>query len=190
MKNLKILGFLATVAMGLIALPAIVSATTVTSPTGTSYTGELKGETVGHAVLELPIAKLECSVAIEGLIESHGSGTTAKGTGTGFTIGPCTNSWHKTTITSGIVEAHWTSGYNGTITSSGATIVSTRLGVTCTFATNSTDIGTVTGGSPATLHLAAQIPIHSGSSALCGTGTLKLSGTGKATSPATVYLDQ
>lgn len=188
MKVWKTLGLIALATAALMVVAGSVYATTVTSPKGTAYTGVIEGETTGHAVLDNPIAKIECAVRIEGKIESHGAGVTAKGQGSGFVVGTCTNSWHVTTVASGTVEAHYSSG-NAIITSSGATVEATRLGVACRYATNNTQIGTATPGSPATLHILASIPFHGGSG-LCGTGATTGTGTGKATAPASLEIDE
>jgi hypothetical protein len=57
--------------------------------------------------------------------------------------------------------------------------------------TNNTDIGTFTDKTKAanglgTLDIIAQIPIHSGSSGLCGTGTAKWEGSYASTSALTI----
>lgn len=188
MSYFKMIGLAAVTAASLLVFVGSASATTVTSPQGTSYTGLLKGESSGHAVLDNPIAKIECTVRIEGQIENHGPGVTAKGQGSGFIVGGCTEGWHVTTVSSGTVEAHF-SGGNGIITSSGATVEATRFGITCRYATSGTQVGVATPGSPATLHIAAAIPFHSGS-IFCGTGATTGTGSGVATTPTSLYLDE
>jgi hypothetical protein len=163
------------------------AATTVTSPTGTAYTGTIKAVTEGHGVLDNPIAKIECPVTLEGPIESHGVGTTAVGKATGVKIGPCTDDWHVTTVATGQLIAHWTSGYNGTLESTGTTAETTRFGISCRYATSNTKIGTITGGNPAVLHLETMVPFHSGS-IFCGSGATRLTGGGTST-PSAIYLD-
>lgn len=186
MKKLKIFGLAALVTVALLAIAAGALASTVTSPTGTSYTGTLAGVSEGHGILHNPIAKIECNVTIEGEIKSHGKGVTAEGNATKVTISPCTNNWHVTTVAVGKVIAHWTSGHNGTIESTGATVETTRFGVSCRYATNNTELGLATGGNPGSMHLNAFIPFHGGS-ALCGTGATQLTGNGKTT-PEALYL--
>jgi len=174
--NYKIIGLLA-LAISLLALPAVAQATTVTSPTGTAKTGEKVGKSEGEVTLHNKIANILCNSELTGPIESHGSGITAGGSVKTLNFTECTNGWHVTTITGGSLEAHYIGEYNATVTSTGATITSTRAGVTCTYATNNTHFGTATGGNPATLDIQASIPLHSGSSALCGTGSAGLTGT-------------
>ena len=174
--NYKILGLLALVLTALVALPAVAQATTVTSPTGTVVTTNKEGKSEGHVVLDNPIAKIECASEISGPIEKHGSGVTATGVIKALTFTNCTNNWHVTTIIAGTLEAHYTSGYNATITASGTTIESTRLGVSCRYKTENTDMGTATGGNPATLDINAAIPFHGGSG-LCGSEPTSMTGT-------------
>jgi len=88
----------------------------------------------------------------------------------------------------GSIFFHWTSGYNGTVTSSGMTVEKTRFGITCRYATSNTTIGTITGGSPATLDASGSLPFHSGSP-LCGEGATTSTGSYKLTSPSTLLVD-
>ena len=188
MKKLKIVALAALATAALMAFAGGAAASTVTSPTGTAYTGTLSGVSEGHGILHNPIAKIECNVAIEGIIESHGKGVTAEGSATNVTLSSCTNGWHVTTVAVGRVIAHWTSGYNGTIETTGATVETTRFGVTCRYATNNTQLGLATGGNPGSMHLEAKIPFHSGSG-LCGAGATQLTGNG-STTPKALYLSE
>jgi len=172
----KILGLLAFTLTALMGLTAGAQATTVTSPTGTSLTGQNEAVSEGHLKFLNPIAKIECNARMAGTIENHGSGVTATGPVNELVFTSCTNGWHVTTVTTGTLEAHYVSGYNATITSNGSTTVTTRLGVTCNYTTSNTDIGMATGGNPTTMHIAASIPLHAGSSGLCGSGTIKMEG--------------
>jgi hypothetical protein len=108
---------------------------------------------------------IECAGGIEGVVETHGSGITAEGSGS-TAIGSCTNGWTVTVDAKGVAIAHWTSGHNGTITSSGSAVTAvlhTIFGdVTWRYQTNNTFIGTGTGGNPGTLHIEGRIPVHSG----------------------------
>lgn len=183
----KVLG-MGVAAVALLAFAGNSAATTVTSPTGTSYTGTIKAVSSGHGVFHNPIAKIECNVTFEGPIETHGVGTTATGKATSVTISSCTNDWHVTSVALGQVTAHWTSGYNGTLMSTGTTVEATRFGITCRYKSENTKLGTVTGGNPAQLHLETVVPFHSGSF-LCGSGATLLTG-GGTSSPSAIYLDQ
>lgn len=193
MKHLRILGPALAVAVvaAMLALTAVASATTVTSPAGTTYTGTIVATNEnGHVKLQNPAAVIECSFEVEGTVSTHGSGVTAEGGGS-VKFSACTNGWTKTTNAGGTITAHWTSGSNGILTSSGATITSVNdnLGITCRYTTNATQLGTVTGGKPATVDIEAAIPFHSGS-VFCGSGSVALTGSVVVTTPSELYLDK
>jgi hypothetical protein len=140
-------------------------------------TGNSEAESEGHLKFLNPIAKIECNARMKGFVENHGAGQTVKGPVLEMVFTNCTNSWHVTTIAVGTLEAHYISGYNATITSNGAKTSATRFGITCTYLTANTDLGTATGGNPTTMHINAAIPIVAAeSSALCGSGTTKMEG--------------
>lgn len=186
MKHRKVLilaGFTAAVMLTLVGSSA---ATTVTS-TGGATTGNIQGYSIGHATLHNAIVSIKCSVTLEGSVETHGSGVTAEGQATTVNISSCTDEWVVDTVTKGTIIAHWTSGNNGILTSTGTRATATRLGLSCIYETNATQVGTVTGGDPATLHIAMSVP-RVGGSFLCGGSTAQLTGTGKSIGP--VYLDQ
>lgn len=187
--NYKILGLLALVVTALVALPAVAQATTVTSPTGTVVTGNKEGESEGHVKLANPISKIECNSKLNGPIETHGAGVTAGGKVAELSWTNCTNSWHVTTLSAGTLIVHYTSGYNGTVTSTGAEVTLTRLGINCVYATNATDVGTLTGGKTAVLDISATIPVKAGeSSALCGSSAA-WTGRYQVTTPDELYVD-
>ena len=188
--NLRILSAGMAVAAASIlwmAMAGTAAASTLTSPAGTVYTSTISAEGEGHVVLDNPIAKIECASTVSGSVESHGASVTAGGKITSLAFTGCTNSWHVTVVSAGSLEVHATSGANGTLTSSGATVEATRFGVTCRYATNNTDIGTFTGGSPATLDISASIPFHSGSF-LCGAGATSWTGSYEVTTPTSLTL--
>jgi hypothetical protein len=163
-------------------------ATTITSPTGRVATPAIKAESEGHIVLHNELAKIECASTIEGKVEKHGAGVTASGNISALSFTGCTNDWVVHVNFKGSLEVHWTSGYNGTVTSTGMKITATRYGVSCIYETSATDIGTITGGTPATLHLVANIPRVGGSFA-CGGSTAQLTGSYKVTSPSALLID-
>lgn len=170
----------------LLATASTASATSVTTVTGGAASTPLiqainEG---GHITLANAIANISCGVALQGWIESHGSGQSASGhLSSGGGESGCTNSWSESVISFGSFSISYTSGHNGTVSSSGGKIKTTRLGVSCVYETNNTKIGTVTGGSPATLHIEASIPISFESSGLCGAGNAKLEGNLVSNSP-------
>lgn len=174
MRKLQFAGLLAVALMG---FAASASATTISATTGgAAATPTLHVASEGHLTLINPIAEIECGLTAEGKVESHGPGVAVKGDITKLEFPGCTNFWHVTTEKAGFLEAHYTSGHNGTLTSTGMLVKTTRFGVSCNYETNNTTLGAVTGGEPATLHVAASVPLTAGSSGLCGSGNTKLGG--------------
>ena len=188
MKYVKMLGLLAVAAAAFMAFAGTASADSVTSPTGTTYTGELKGEAEGHAVLDNPIAKIECPSTVSGSVESHPAGGAASGKIASLTFNDCTGDWHVTVVAAGTLSVENSGGYDGDVFSTGATVEATRFGISCRYVTNNTTVGTATGGSPATMHISASIPFHSGS-IFCGSGATSWTGSYKVTSPSPLYVD-
>lgn len=196
MKYIKMFGLLAVAAGAMMAFAGSASAietSTLTSPEGTYYTGELKAETEGHAVLINTSmgTRIECQGTVLGVIGSeHGMEAGAIHP----TFNGCTNGWHVTTVAGGTLTA--TDNGNGTadLYSSGATITTTRLMVVCNYLTNNTTVGTLTDGANtgtgmATIHINGAIPIHTGSSGLCGTAKAHWNSSYTVTSPSNLYLD-
>lgn len=206
MKFVKTLGLLAVVGAALMAFAGSASATLITAPTGTAYTGEIHATSEGTAVLKNPIANIECHSTTRGTSLTHGSGQTAKGAITnllwgksGNLNGTCHGDWHVTTDTPGTLEIHWIAPGEGTLTSSGAKVRTTIFGINCIYTTTNTHIGTLTdshrtasGGvdGTATLHVKASIPIDPESSIFCGSGNASWEGSYKIETPHTIYIDQ
>jgi hypothetical protein len=191
MRYTKILGLLPVAVAALMAFAASASATTITSPTGTVATPTIHlSNEGGHVTLANSNANIECNWTMEGKVASHGAGVTAKGNISSLLITNCTGPWTVEVSANGSFELHWGSAYNGTVTWSGATITAvlhTIFGdITCRYATSSTPLGTLTGGSPATLDITTGIPFHSGGG-LCGSGSSALSG--KLVTTGAIYVD-
>lgn len=202
MKYLKMLGLLALAAAALTAFAGVASATTATSPKGTVYTSTYKGVAEGATSLHntsLGIT-ITCKQSIvEGKVEKHGSGVTTAGKISLLTFTEC-GADTVTVLKTGSLEAHAkVNGTNadGTLTSTGAeiTIKNGATGVSCTYTTNNTDIGTgtltstdTTGGN-ATLDVASSTIPRTGDSILCGSsGTW--TGSYKVVTPSTLYIDE
>jgi hypothetical protein len=196
MKYVKILGLLAVSAAALMAFAATASATQVTAPAGTLYTGTITAEAEnGHVKLHNPAALIECASAVDGHLSSHGSAVTASGPITALSFTGCTGAWTVTVNAPGTLEAHKNAGdHNAVLTSSGATVTAFNhsLGINCRYLTANTTIGTVTSAASstghATLDISANIPFHSGSP-FCGTGTTAWTGQYKVTSPTGLTFD-
>jgi hypothetical protein len=194
MKYAKMLGLLAVAAAAFMALVGTASATTLTSPTGTTFTGSIHAVSEnGHVKLHSPLSTIECNSTVQGEVKTHGSGVTASGPITSLLFTECTNENTVTVKKAGTLEVHWTSGYNGTLTSSGAEIevYSHSFGGSCIYTTNATDIGTITGGTEATLDIdSAAIPRTGGSLGFfCGSSG-EWTGNYKVTTPHTLYVDK
>jgi hypothetical protein len=198
MKYLKMLGLLATAAAALTAFASTASATTATSPKGTVYTGTYKAEAEGKTSLHTPFAVITCGKStVEGKVEQHGTGVTTTGKISLLTFTECNSSI--TVLKTGSLEAHTTAvkgtDADGTLTSSGAEVTVTILGVSCLYTTGAgTDIGTgsltstTTTGGNATLDVASSAIPRTGHSAFCGSsGTW--TGSYKVVTPSTLYID-
>jgi hypothetical protein len=194
MKYVKILGPLAVAATALMAFASTASATTLTSPKGTTYTGEFHA-TAGALTLH-GVKTLTCeSSTMSGKVETHGSSSTVEGTINTLTLSECGTD-DATIELKGKLIAH-TSPNNvteGTVTSDGATILFhvTSLGITCGYKTEETDLGTLTtsaaSGETAVLMIdAAAIPRHSGSF-FCGSSS-EWTGQYSVTTPMELWVD-
>jgi hypothetical protein len=196
MKYIKMLGLMAAAVAALMAFAGTASATTLTSPAGTSYTGKIVASTEGKVSLHGENGvTVECEGTVEGTIETHSSTTTAHGPISALTWKNCTGGT-PTTVTNGRLIAHTaTKANDGTLTSQGTKVsiaASSIFGtITCVYATGGTEatathIGTLTGsantGGNATLDISATIPRVEGSS-LCGSNGI-WTGSYKVTAPA------
>ena len=168
MNRLSLPSFLLATAIALFAFAGLASAATPTSPAGTTYTGKLHATSEGHVTIHNTIANIQCNSTLEGAVEVPGGGEPIAIPLSSLTFTGCTNSWHVTTVSAGKLEVHSIAGSrNGTVTWTGATIEATRLGITCNYKTEATDVGTLTGskttGGTATIDLSGALPFHSGS---------------------------
>ncbi|MGN6256686.1 MAG: hypothetical protein ACTHN3_02905 [Solirubrobacterales bacterium] len=176
MKYVKMLGLFVLAATALMAFAANASATTLTSPPGTTYTGTIVAESEGETTLENSSIglKVQCEESkVEGSVKQHGTGVTAKGTLVLLTFVKCTGGYTVTTIQVGELEIHNISGTgDGTLTSTGTQItIHTPLGFSCTYTTSGTDIGRLTGKDTqhATLDIGSSVIPRTADSSLCGT---------------------
>lgn len=198
MKYTKLLGLLAVAAAALMAFASPASADTITGPTGAETPG-IHAVSKGHVKLQT-FVNIECPSTAEGAVTSHKAGEKVKGSFSTLTFGhpeasppaPCTNNWVVTVENPGTLSVEWIKAGEGTVFSSEATVVAHRLGIKCNYVTNTTHIGTFLDHTKAEnglgeLIINAEIPIHSGSSALCGTGKAKWSGTYLSTTKLTIH---
>ncbi len=200
MRYVKILGLLAVTAAAMMAFAASASATTVTGPTlktdGSASTlveretPVIHAVSEGHVELHNGIINIKCESTVEGKVEVHGSGITAEGKLSVLNFFNCTDNWVVDVEKTGSLIVHYTSGSNGTLTSTGARVTATRFGLSCIYETTATHIGTVTGekgaNGEATLDISANIP-RVGGSFLCGGATAAW--TGAYTTTHTIKID-
>ena len=162
MRYLKMLGLAAAVAMALVVFAAPASATNLTAPAGTNYTGGLKLVSEGEILIdnEFGLGAMRCSWTLEGKVESHGPTVTAAGKFTSLAITGCTDGTVLNTVfAAGSFEVHPDSPPhgNGTVTVSGLEFTITHPGAfNCKFSAGAgidfgTLVGTATTGSNATL---------------------------------------
>jgi hypothetical protein len=193
MKYAKILGLAAMALAALMAMAGTASATTLTSPQNTTFTGTIKAEAESTVILTSVFGgfgAVSCKKSnVEGPVSSHGAGVTVSGSINVLTFGECSNP--VTVINKGSLEVHNLNSNEANLTGKGQTVTihETVFG-TCHFITNAatgTGLGTLTltpkTGGNATLDIKASIPSENG----CGTGTWE--GSYKVTSPSTLYVD-
>lgn len=186
MNYLKMLGLVACItgALTIFAVPA--SATTLTSPAGTTYTGAIKA-TSGVIELHGSFITVKCeSSSFEGNVSQHGSGVTVKIPLSFLRLFPC--NFPLTVLSYGNIEWHGTGNGNATVTWNAFELTVETSIANCIFSGNSVDLGTFTGGSPPKFHLfSAGIP-RTGHSIFCGSSGV-LTGSYTITTPGTLLAD-
>ncbi len=162
MKYVKMLGLAAVAAMALMAFAGTASATVLTSPAGTHYTGAIQASAESSLLLRAGFANITCTESsVAGTTENTGGPSeTVRGPISSLTFSNCNATVH--VLKTGSLEVHTIgSGPNGTLTSTGAEATVATLGTSCTYGTNNTHIGTLTGskttGGNATLDIEAKL---------------------------------
>lgn len=188
MRYAKTIRIAALAAIAAMALSATASATQLTSPEGTVYTGSAEAES-GEITIHGGPGQYICQRSpAKGSVKSHGSSSTVVGELTSWAFENCTG--HVTVKSKGTITIH-KEGTNGIVTSSGAEVeaTNTNLGISCVFSTNETQIGTFTGSnkSNAVVDLEGMVP-RTGGSVFCGSAG-ELTGSYVITSPSTLSLD-
>lgn len=193
MKPLKIFGPLIVLAI-MAGLATSASATVMTSPAGTIYTGEAQASSIGNVVMSGSNGvKTECVKKSYSNFVADGAFVTVKSTisNTSYTCSTGTVHVKK----NGTYEFHSTGGGGGTVTISGSELEKTTETIfgtiTCIYTTTNTSFGTFTGsnttGGKARLDINATIP-RTGGSSLCGS-TGVLTGTMQFDSPSYLTID-
>lgn len=165
MKYVKMLGLAVMAAMALMAfIGAGTASATVLCKTATNPCTEKYGDVEMHAVLE-GTATLEttagtalatCTVGtMSGTVAKTGSSTeTVSGPMGALTWGPKGEGCNQvvSTLKTGSLEVHYTSGNNGSVTASATEVTVEISGVSCRYESGAgLNLGTLTGGKPATL---------------------------------------
>ena len=175
MKYVKMLGLVAVAAMALMALAGAASATTLTSPAGTVLPAgtviDASAEPGTSLTLKAGFANITCTEStVKGKTTNAGGPTeTVKGNIETLTFSNCGSSI-VTVLKLGTLEIHTDTAKedgNGTLTATGQEVTVAQSGVTCTYATNNTDLGTLTGsknlgGKTATFDIAAELTKSAG----------------------------
>jgi hypothetical protein len=196
MKFIKMLGLLAVAAAAMMAITATASATTLTSPTGTVWTGEIKAHS-SHTVLHGSFTDVTCTTSeVAGKIDQHGNGVTVKGNISKLTFTGC--NFPVTVKKAGSLELHAKTHTNpgvettGTVTSTGAEITIETSIANCIFTTTNTDIGTFTGtedtGTTSRLDIESSNIPRTGHSIFCGANGV-WTGAYTITAPDNLWLD-
>lgn len=193
MKHLKMLIPAFAVAIALLA-PVTASATQLTSPAGTLYTGTIHAASEFSMSWHGPYATIKCNKStISGTVESHSSVTTAIVKLSSVSFTEC--SFPFKVVKPGTLEIHTDDSAvndgNGTITWSGMELTYETSIANCLFTTNNTDIGTLTGSD--TGNAKWDIPPNTaiprtGHSVFCGSSST-LTGSYSITTPSTLTVD-
>jgi hypothetical protein len=187
MKHLKLIGVAAIAAMALMAFASTASAT-VTSPSGTEYTGEVKSTASSSLLLEAGFAEITCTEStVAGKITTNDA-TIASGAITTLSYSNC-GSATVDTLANGSLEIVSAGSGKGTVKGYNSQVTTSIFGTSCVYGTaaGGTTLGTVVGGTPAKMTISASLPKISGGF-LCA-NPAKWSGSYTVTTPSTLLID-
>lgn len=192
MKYPKMLILAIAAAVALLA-PTTTSATQLTSPSGTVYTGTVQAQS-GTLEWHGSFTTITCGEsAMTGSVESHGSGVTTKVKLSSVTYSKCNFAFK--VLKAGTLEIHTDNSTvndgDGTITWSGMELTYETSIANCLFTTSNTDVGTVTGSDTENAKWdilpGTAIP-RTGHSVFCGSSA-NLTGSYTITTPSTLTVD-
>ena len=187
MKYLKMFGLLAVAMAALMAFAGTAAATLLTSSQGPTPT--IKALST-NATLHNAVGTISCESFIEGTVQNHGPGKPVSGKVDHLTFGPCVGgSVHNASIKSGELSVTALGAGDGTVTSSGATVMVTMFGVECGYTTEGTHIGTLTDGEHAILDITASLKRTEGSGGVFCDSTANLTGSYRVNSPTNLAVD-
>jgi hypothetical protein len=190
MKHLKMLGLFAMAAAALMAFAGSASAATLTSPTGSEYTGALSASLEGSALLKAGFAEITCTTGtVAGSIttnnETHATGPTSS-----VAFSNCGSATVTTLSSTGTLTiAKGTHAVSGT----GIEVTTAVAGTSCVYGLGAgTALGTasntvVSGSDRVTLAISAKLPKISGGF-LCASPAA-WTASYVVTSPATSFVD-
>lgn len=184
MKHLKIIGLAAVAAMALMAFASTASATVLTSPAGTEYTGEISATPESSLLLKASFANITCTAGtVAGKVETNT--TTASGKITSLSFTSCNAT--VTVLKNGSLSI----ASGGTVSGSGSEVTVSLFGTSCTYGTGAgTTLGKLTSGTTstdATMTINANLPLISGGFA-CG-NPANWSGSYLVTKPTPLIVD-
>jgi hypothetical protein len=169
MKCSTALALLVVVLVSFMALASTAAASILTSPSGTTYAGDLKAASEGYITIDnAVIPDISCNWALEWKRESGWPEGTLTGSFKTFTITGCTNEWVPTVASGGGAFIHPIhGGPDGTLEWNGATVWFTHKSWgTCRYIVNGSTLpftSSDTTGGTATLDLGGgDIQFHSG----------------------------
>lgn len=192
MKCIKMLGLFAAAATALMVLAGSASATLTEAAGDPVDVGDHIHTVSGHVVIKIGDITITCaSHTITEKVTSNGA-TTASGTVESLTFTSCGN--HTIEVKkAGSLSIETTGANKGTVRSTGAEITvlthSLFLGTRhCIAVTSNTDIGTITGGTTATMSMGSAPVPQAATDSLCGSDG---EWTGKSTinTPDTLLID-
>jgi hypothetical protein len=177
------------------AFAASASATQLTSPEDTVYTGAIEaraGEITFHGA-----GKYTCNESIaKGEVKSHGSSVTTEGPLTSWTVSEC-GTTHFTVLSKGSIQIHTekeSSNNNATVTITGTKVTTqaTSLNMNCIYETTNTDLGVLTGSNAPEEHAVLVIDSvlipRTGHNVFCGSSG-ELTATYVIESPSSLFID-
>jgi hypothetical protein len=184
MKHLKILCLTGIAAAALMSQASSASGAVLTSPSGTEYTSSLNLSASGSQLFKAGFAEFTC--VFGEFLTGVSVNTSSFATATGFlNLGGCGS----TTVDSLASGVHLEILHGGEVRLSGYEVTVSALGTSCIYGTivSGTRLGTLSGGTPASLKVSASIPKLSGGFLCASPGSW--TGAFTVTSPFTLLVD-
>jgi hypothetical protein len=183
MKHLKMIGLALMAATALMAFASSASATVLTSPANTEYTGELDASATESLFLEASVFNVTCTGStVKGTVTTNT--TVASGAISSLTYTGCDATVK--VIANGSLEVKGTP--TGDVYTSGNKVTVEKIGISCVYGGGAgTKIGTMKGGTTASMQIEASLPKQEGGF-LCAANA-KWTGKYTVTAPDTLILE-